>query len=212
MLPNRAFGTAFIISLLGHGLFLSALPFDIEPARPERSEELIFQMEIEEPALLPPIKKMGEEKKLANVEAKPKPEPLPEPGKTTLPEDPIPQNTKTHRQAITVQPSRAKVEVLNSSEEAMLRYQDMVRQRLEEVREYPDWAKEQGIEGNSRLRFTILSDGSIHEVKLVDSSGSKILDREALATIKRASPFPAFPKAITVSSIKMEVGLVFTLQ
>lgn len=199
MLSDRAIRTTFIISLLGHGLFLSVIPFDIKSPKLERPKEFTLQIEIEKPAPLPKVERMGEKKKIKEVIEKPKPKSEREVKEIAL-------------QEISLQPVKEKIEVLNPADEAMLRYQDIVKQRIEEVRKYPVWAKEQGLEGIIRLKFTISSDGHSQEVRLVHSSGSKILEREAIDTIERASPFPSPPKEIAASSIQMEVRLVFTLQ
>ncbi|MBU4310415.1 energy transducer TonB [bacterium] len=198
MLKDRVIGTTFIISLISHGLFLGTPSFNINSPKTERPKEITFQIEIEKPFLLPKVERMGEEKKLKEVVSdSPKPEPEREVKEVVLEK---------------AKPTKERVEVLKPADEAMLRYQDMVKQRIEEVRKYPEWAKEQGIEGVAHLEFVILSNGNSQEIKLIHSSGSKILDQEAIATIKRASPFPPFPKEIASSSIQMEVSLVFTLK
>ena len=197
MLKNRVIGTTFIISLIGHGLFLGMPTFNLNTPKLERPKELTLQIEIEKPSRLPKVERMGEEKKIKKVIEKP------ELGREVK---------EVALQEVNPQPGKKRVEVLNPAAEAMLRYQDMVKQRIEEVRRYPEWAKEQGIEGVAYLRFIVLANGNGREIKLIHSSGSKILDEEAIATIKRASPFPSFPKEIASSSIQMEVSLVFTLK
>jgi len=197
MLKNRVIRTTFIISLLSHGLFLGVLPFNVSSPKPERPKELTLQIEIEKPSLLPKIERMGEKKKIKEIIKKPEPKR---------------QVEEVVLREVSLQPVKERVEVFNPADEAMLRYQDMVKQRIEEARKYPEWAKEQGIEGITHLRFIILANGNSQEIKLVHSSGSKILDQEAITTIKRASPFPSPPKEIASSSIQMEVSLVFTLK
>lgn len=196
-MSDRVIRTAFIISLIGHGLFLAIPAFNMNLPKLERPKELTLQIEIEKPSLLPKIERMGQEKKIKEVIEKPEPER---------------EVKEVALQEVSPQPIRKRVEVLNPADEAMLRYQDMVKQKIEEVKRYPEWAKEQGIEGVIHLRFIILANGRGQEIKLVHSSGSKILDQEATATIKRASPFPPPPREIASSSIQMEVSLVFTLK
>ena len=211
MLKNRVIRTTFIISLVSHGLFLGMPSFNVNSPKPEKPKEITLQIEIEKPSFLPKIRtcsaepcftrsapkieKMGEEKKIKEVIERPEPE--------REVEEVVLEKAK---------PTKEKVEVLNPADEAMLHYQDMVKQRIEEVRRYPEWAKEQGREGVVQLKFIILANGNGQKIKLIHSSGSKILDQEAIATIKRASPFPPPPKEIASSSIQMEVSLVFTLK
>lgn len=199
MSGDRVIRTTFIISLVSHGLFLVMPALNINSPKLERPQELTLQIEIEKPSLLPKIERMGEEKKIREVAEESKPEPERQAKEVALGE-------------VSPQPVKERVEVLNPAEEAMLRYQDMVKQRIEEVRRYPEWAKEQRIEGVSHLKFVILANGNGREIKLVHSSGSKILDQEAMATIERASPFPPLPKEIASPSIQMEVSFIFTLK
>ncbi len=197
MLKNRVIGTTFVISLIGHGLFLSMSTFNLNTPKLERPKELTLQIEIEKPSRLPKVERMGEEKKIKEVIEKPEP-------KREVKEAAL--------QEVSPQLVKERVEVLNPTDEAILRYQDMVKQRIEEVKKYPEWAKEQGIEGVAYLRFIVLANGNGQEIRLVHSSGSKILDQEALATVKRASPFPPLPEEVASSSIQMEVSLIFTLK
>lgn len=80
-----------------------------------------------------------------------------------------------------------------------------IRARLERAKRYPQLAMRQGLEGRVELRFAIDSAGAPRNVAIATSSGVSILDQEALATVRRAAPFPAYPEAVTVP-------LVFVLQ
>lgn len=105
-----------------------------------------------------------------------------------------------------------KVGVINSSKVATLSYQNIVRQRIEEAKKYPLWARKQGIEGIAYLYFTVLRNGNVSDIQIVHSSDSNILDEEAVATVKRAQPFPPVPKEINGSSLGMQVAIVFSLK
>lgn len=108
--------------------------------------------------------------------------------------------------------SEGKSGLSGSEKEAIARYQDIVRQRIEQVKMYPLWAKKQGIEGITLICFTVLSDGTGHSVKIVRSSGSNILDEEAVSTIKRASPFPPVPKIMSGKLVRIELSIIFSLK
>ncbi len=96
--------------------------------------------------------------------------------------------------------------------EAFLRYQDIVRQYIEEVRRYPYSARKNRLEGVVYLRFFLLSNGRVKDILLLRSSGFPILDRSALETVKKASPFPPIPDNFSVRSMLFEVALVYELQ
>ncbi|MCG2713958.1 MAG: energy transducer TonB [Candidatus Omnitrophica bacterium] len=200
MQSNRAISAAFVISLVGHCLFLGMPGINIISRQDKKPEDMVVRIEIEKPPLLPKIDVMGEEKKLKEIV---KEEELPEPE---------PEEQINEVMIEKPEPPKEIIEVINPQEEAMLRYQDMVKQRIEETRRYPLWAKRQGIEGIVYISFTVLSNGSSQDIKIVRSSGSKILDEEAVETIKRANPFPPMPKEISVSFVHMEVSIVFIFQ
>jgi len=198
----------FLFSLLAHSLFLGMPGFNFGKPQPKDPEEISVRIKIEKPPLLPKIDVMGKEKKLKEIE---KQEKLIEPNL-----EPEPQPEEQIEKEIVEQPQpeppQEIVEVINPQKEAMLRYQDMVKQKIESCRRYPPWAKKQGIEGTVHLKFTILSTGAARDIKIIKSSSFNILNEEAISTIKRAQPFPPIPEEIKVSSLPMEVSIVFTLQ
>ena len=194
MVNNRALKTAFIISLTGHLLVFGMLGINMNLSsddKQEKIDDIIVTIEIEKPSLLPKIDTMGQEKKL--------PEPEPEAEEVVVKEEPL-KEVKEY------------VEIIDPDSEAMLRYQDMVKQRIESARRYPAWAKRQGIEGIVHINFTVLSNGVSRDIKVARSSGFTILDKEAARNVKRANPFPPIPENIKTSSIKMDVSIVYTLK
>ena len=101
---------------------------------------------------------------------------------------------------------------INLKEELMLNYQKAVKEKIEDCRRYPYWARKQGFEGIVHLKFIILSTGAVKDIKIINSSGFNILDKEAISTIKRASPFPPIPSELNIFSFPMEISIVFKLQ
>ncbi len=102
-----------------------------------------------------------------------------------------------------------------SSEEAesiMLRYTDMIRQRIQEALIYPPQARKDALEGRPFVRFSINSSGELLSVELLRSSGYSVLDEEALAAIRRASPFPKIPESLNKSHLALALGLAFELK
>lgn len=79
-----------------------------------------------------------------------------------------------------------------------------IRKRIERAREYPSFARQQGVEGIAEVRFRINLDGSLGVSQVVRSSGSALLDEAALATLRRATPYPAYPDPLQV---KIEFSL-----
>lgn len=185
---------AFHCLLLGMPLFNLVAPKQIEPEK-----EITVEIEIEKPSLLPKIDVMAEEKKLKEIE------PPPEEPEQEEPEPEV-------EEAIEEVKNEEQIEVINPQEEAMLRYQDVIKQKIESSRRYPPWAKKQGFEGITHLVFTVLSNGAARDIKVVQSAGYKILDREAVLNVQRASPFPPIPSTFNLPFLKIEVEIVFRLK
>jgi protein TonB len=68
--------------------------------------------------------------------------------------------------------------------------------RLERYKRYPAAAERRGIKGVAVVRFRVDRSGHVVSSEIMKSSGSPILDEEALAVLERASPFPVPPDQI----------------
>ena len=95
--------------------------------------------------------------------------------------------------------------------ESILRYQDSVKQKIQEERRYPRWALRLGREGAVRISFILLSSGEIKDVRLLGSSGIEELDAEAMDAVKRASPFLPFPANFAKGELQFEIDIVFRI-
>ncbi len=80
-----------------------------------------------------------------------------------------------------------------TADATILSYFDAVRLKIERAKKYPHAARRAGVEGEVTVSFTVKPDGSTEKIKLESSSGSAALDRAALETVLRASPFPLPP-------------------
>jgi periplasmic protein TonB len=58
---------------------------------------------------------------------------------------------------------------------------------------YPEKAKELNQQGTLSLSFVILENGSVDEVKVIKSSGVRLLDDNAVMTVKKSAPYPKPP-------------------
>ncbi len=82
------------------------------------------------------------------------------------------------------------------------RVQELIRKNLK----YPGNARRRGIEGTVLVRFTIGGAGSVGDIRIASSSGSALLDKASLETIRTCS-FPPPPK----SPMTLSVPLTFRL-
>ncbi len=76
------------------------------------------------------------------------------------------------------------------------RYIEDWRIKVERIgnQNYPEAARSQKLYGKLQLTVSIKSDGSLDDVEVTRSSGSKILDAAAVAIVRRAAPYSPFPE------------------
>lgn len=77
-------------------------------------------------------------------------------------------------------------------------YVESWRQKVERIgnMNYPEAAKAQKLYGQLRMTVSIKADGSIEDVVIDKSSGSKILDEAAKRIVELAAPYSRFPDDI----------------
>lgn len=68
-----------------------------------------------------------------------------------------------------------------------------VAARLESLKRFPPAARSRRDQGVATVRFRVNRQGILLSSSLEGSSGSPLLDQEALATVTRAQPYPAIP-------------------
>lgn len=73
-----------------------------------------------------------------------------------------------------------------------------VHQRLAKAKRYPRAALRFRSMEVSQVKVTVDRQGEVISASLINSSGTKILDKEALATINRAAPFPVPPETLLI--------------
>ena len=66
--------------------------------------------------------------------------------------------------------------------------------------------------GSLELLVSIFPNGELDEIKIIESSGHVILDREALSVLKMSSPFAPFPDNIIHISDLIEIILILGFQ
>jgi protein TonB len=103
------------------------------------------------------------------------------------------------------------IKVRANAEKAMQEFLDSVRRDIESKKKYPVVARDAGLEGRSGVKMTILKDGQLEKVVLVDSSGHEILDKAALQSVRDAAPFPPIPMQIGRDRVEMNIYLVFKI-
>ena len=81
------------------------------------------------------------------------------------------------------------------------------RDRVERIgnRHYPQTAREKGLYGDMRLLVRLKASGVVEEISILSSSGSKVLDRAAIESIRLASPFEPFTQSLAKKYDRIDV-------
>jgi protein TonB len=82
---------------------------------------------------------------------------------------------------------------LNTRDPQYITYFSSIKRNIEFVWEYPEPALRYGLQGKLLLQFTILATGELESAQIIRSSGSNLLDHEALRAMKAAAPFRPIP-------------------
>lgn len=104
---------------------------------------------------------------------------------------------------------------LDTTELKYISYMTKIKRQIDLVWTYPMLAIERGEQGTLILQFTIVSTGHLKDIRIIRSSGSKILDDAAVEAIRTAAPYPQFPKEwpekeLTIAA-RMEYVLGYTI-
>jgi len=92
-----------------------------------------------------------------------------------------------------------------SSDDALYMTQWMYRIEQLGVSSYPIEARRNNIEGQLRMLVSLQADGTIREVKILESSGHSILDDAAIRIVRQAAPFQPFPDAMRKNTDILEI-------
>ncbi|HKJ70963.1 MAG TPA: energy transducer TonB [Gammaproteobacteria bacterium] len=80
--------------------------------------------------------------------------------------------------------------------DAVAAYTNSVLEKVQRIgnMNYPDEARERGLTGKVRLQVRVHPDGTLVAVRVLESSGSDVLDAAAKQIIRLAAPFSPFPE------------------
>jgi protein TonB len=90
---------------------------------------------------------------------------------------------------------------LNAPEIQYISYFASIKRKIELVWQYPYEAAAAGIEGELQVDFVIARSGRLESVTLIRGSGYKILDDEAMRSIRMAAPFDPIPADYKIPSL-----------
>jgi protein TonB len=70
---------------------------------------------------------------------------------------------------------------------------------------YPEKARQQGIFGDLRLLVSLRPNGALKEIRVLESSGHKVLDDAAIRIVRLAAPFAPFPDELAKDTDELEI-------
>lgn len=99
------------------------------------------------------------------------------------------------QQAYANRPRRHTISSASTRQRHDAEYLDSWRQRIEAVgnRHYPEEARRQDLFGSLRMLVGLRPDGSVDEIRILQTSGHRILDEAAVDIVRLAAPFDPFP-------------------
>jgi protein TonB len=140
------------------------------------------------------------------------PEPPPEegpiehrPAPVAVPAAPVPTAPQSAPAPAKVTAAPAVAPLERPSAAAVTSWQRMLVAQLERHKRYPPQAR--GKVGEARLAFSIDRGGRVITSRIVHSSGSDALDREALALLQRAAPLPPPPPGLSDDRLSFVVPI-----
>ena len=96
---------------------------------------------------------------------------------------------------------------LNTKEAKYASYFGRIKQQIQRVWVYPSQGTKRTLSGELTLKFEISKDGNLLSLRLINSSGSNILDANAVKAVRGAAPYYPFP--ITINKKKLSILATF---
>ena len=90
-------------------------------------------------------------------------------------------------------------------------YYGMIRMKIEQYKQYPQSAKMRHQQGRVTVSFIIDQQGRLSELRIVNGSRFKVLDRAALEAVRASAPFSKPPVALFKKPLQLELTILFEL-
>ena len=98
---------------------------------------------------------------------------------------------------------------LDTKEAKYASYFSRIKQQIERVWVYPSQGIKRTLSGELTLKFEISKDGNLLSLRLINSSGSNILDANAVKAVRGAAPYYPFPITITKKRLSILATFVY---
>jgi len=192
----------------------------LQEKQKEVKKEPLVQKEIKKLSP-PPIKPKKTKKKPKKIKKKiVKKKVIKKPVIKPIPKRFYPKQEEPSLQQKIVQPKKESVSQIQTTQkvqqdikinaDVLSSYLSEVRRQIQNNLQYPYRAKRLGLEGRTIVSFLINKNGDIDQksLKILQSSGNRILDKSALASILEAAPFGKTPQ----KSLRINIPVIFRLK
>ena len=98
---------------------------------------------------------------------------------------------------------------LDTKEAKYVSYFSRIKQQIQRVWVYPSQGTKRALSGELTLKFEISKDGNLLSLRLINSSGSNILDANAVKAVRGAAPYYPFPITITKKKLSILATFVY---
>ena len=105
----------------------------------------------------------------------------------------------------------AHLTALNAPEIQYISYFASIKRKIELVWQYPHDAATAGIQGELTVDFVIGRNGKLESVELLQGSGHKILDDEALGSIRKAAPYNPIPEHYEIPNLRIRARFIYEM-
>jgi protein TonB len=96
------------------------------------------------------------------------------------------------------QPKVVYINAVSAHKHKAAAYEAAWQQKVERIGNlnYPDEARRKNLSGNLTLAVGLNPDGSVYSIKVLESSGERVLDEAAQRIVRLAAPFAPFPEEL----------------
>jgi len=198
---------AILISILVHSLAIAPFSFNILARHDERrSDEIIVDYV---------VAKAAEEKRQTVLETKMRDEPRLDINKRIDVRPALPINVTRPAQRKSAKDrsdETARIETHIKSTKDYINYYSLIREKIRACLR-DDYKSYHG-EGEVTLTFVLNSAGAVESIAIdpMNSTNNKSLQNISLSSIKEASPYPSFPKALTLPKMSFSLQISFKKQ
>lgn len=173
-------------------------PDDIAPGPPQQQFESLPEQEPQQP-------EEQKEEKIEPVPAAPEPE-------AALPQEPAREPEKPKEQPSPPVPMTTAPRPRRASAAQISSWHRQIVVQLEHHKSYPAAARTRHETGTAQLAFTIDRQGRLVASRIIQTSGSSLLDQETIATARRAQPFPPPPTDMPGATFDFTVPVKFDIR